>query len=148
MRDCDIPTKKAEDHKYVCKYHLKEFMKNLSEDDFNNRSFHKIFNNAFHQIYFGYCDMFGIYGATPPEALHVFRIGICVYLYEGFMNHLSQKMKIYLNILSKEVLAQICRHGNGAYLLVDCFRHGIFHKKMKDVANFPFVLLHDDTRIY
>ena len=130
VRDCDIPTKKAGDHKHVCKYHLKEFMKNLPEEDLNSRSFHKIFNNAFHKIYFGYCDMFGIYGATPPEALHVFRIGICVYLYEGFMNHLSQEMKIYLNMLSKLVVAQICRHGNGAYPLVDCFRHGIFHKKM------------------
>jgi len=106
-------------------------MKQASEEQLRALSFHKIFNNAFHEIYFGYCEVFGVYGATPPEALHVFRIGICVYLFEGFVKNLSGKMKVYLNKLSKEIVFQICRHGNGAYADVDCFRHGIFHKKLQ-----------------
>ena len=106
-------------------------MKQASEEQLNSLSFHKIFNNAFHEIYFGYCEVFGVYGATLPEALHVFRIGIYVYLLEGFVNNLCGKMKVYLDNLSKEIIFQICRHGNGAYAPVDCFRHGIFHKKLQ-----------------
>ena len=131
VRDCDCKTVDGQDHKHHCKYHLNDFMKHASEEQLRALSFHKIFNNAFHEIYFGYCEVFGVYGATPPEALHVFRIGICVYLFEGFVKNLSGKMKVYLNKLSKEIVFQICRHGNGAYADVDCFRHGIFHKKLQ-----------------
>ena len=131
VRDCDCKTVNAQDHKHHCRYHLNDFMKQASEEQLNSLSFHKIFNNAFHEIYFGYCEVFGVYGATLPEALHVFRIGIYVYLLEGFVNNLCGKMKVYLDNLSKEIIFQICRHGNGAYAPVDCFRHGIFHKKLQ-----------------
>ena len=80
VRDCDCKTVNAQDHKHHCQYYLNDFMKQASKQQLRPLSFHKIFNNAFHEMYFGYCEVFEVYGATPPEALHVFRIDI--YLFE------------------------------------------------------------------
>ena len=45
--------------------------------------------NAFEDTSFGSTDKYGIYGATPPETLHMLHLGICDYLHQVFITKLS-----------------------------------------------------------
>ena len=45
--------------------------------------------NDFDDISFGSNDKYGICGATPSEDLQIFHLGICDYLYQGFITKLS-----------------------------------------------------------
>jgi hypothetical protein len=129
VRDCDVKTKDGSKATHICNFFKKRFFRTKTEAEKKELSFHHIVN-AFDKIWFGYCDKFGVYGATPPETLHVFYLGICEYLYEGFMNTLSGDMKIVLEELSKEMVFQNGRQGTDNLPNVDCYRHGISYGKL------------------
>ena len=76
-----------------------------SVNDLKDVSFHHI-DNAFDKIYFRWGHKFGIYGSTPPETLHMFYLGICEYLYDGFYCKLNVKIRKLLDIVSKEMVSK------------------------------------------
>ena len=95
-RDCDVRTNRADYHLHKCQYHIAKKMHAMSAKELREISFWKV-NNFFEEINFGTYEKYGIFGATPPELLHLFYLGLCVYLTDGFINQLSGVMKLYLD---------------------------------------------------
>ena len=129
VRDCDVETVNAADHNHVCKYFVKKCMDGKSVNELKDVSFHHI-DNAFDKIYFGWGQKFGIYGSTPPETLHMFYLGICEYLYDGFYCKLNLKMRKLLDEVSKEMVFKISRQGHGDLPSVSTFRNGIKFRRL------------------
>ena len=65
--------------------------------------FHFI-DNAFSKLNFGAGGR-GIYGATPSEPLHSFKLGICKYLFDGF--HSDHLPKSTLKKIDKMFVNQL-----------------------------------------
>ena len=123
-RDCNIETSNAANHNHQCDFFEKEVFNKYTTQQKKDRSFYNI-RNSFDKIWFGFCEKYGIYGATPPELLHVFYLGICEYLFDGFMDTLSSEMKQELIQLSKKMVHQISLSRDDDLPNVDCYRHGI-----------------------
>ena len=128
-RDCDISTRMAANVDHRCTFFTKEGMSNLTELEKKNLSFHSI-ENAFDKVWMGYCEHFGVYGATPPELLHVFYLGICEYLYEGFMDTLSTQMILELDAISKEAVRESKQFPRSKFPDISCFRKGIRYSQL------------------
>ena len=128
-RDCDVPTLNAADHDHRCEYFEKDHFNSLTAEEKKQLSFYNI-QNSFDKIWFGFCDRYGVYGATPPELLHVFYLGICEYLFDGFMETLSIGMKQELHKLSKSMVQQISLSRDVDLPNVDCYRHGITYANL------------------
>jgi len=105
VRDCNIPTRLGDRYNHVCQYFSKLSMQRSRdvEGALINLSYHRI-HNSFHKISFGFCNKYGIYGSTPPESLHMYWLGICDYLYDGFVSKLSQEMQRFLERKTKEIV--------------------------------------------
>ena len=108
VRDCDVETVNASDHNHVCKYFVKKRMDKKSVNELKDVSFHHI-DKAVDKIYFSWGHKFGIHGSTPPETLHMFYLGICEYLYDGFYCKLNGKMCKLLDEVSKEMVFKVSR---------------------------------------
>ena len=102
-RDCNVKTIAADKCGHRCHFFSKREMVGYSTEQLNSLSFHDI-NNSFNHISFGKGYHNGIYGATPPEVLHVFHIGLCQYLYEGFVDKLNSEIKLQLDSTVKLVV--------------------------------------------
>ena len=82
-RDCKVTFTDSDNVELQCEYITKEDIKGKHEDELNAIGFHHI-DNAFDAICFGAGNS-GIYGSTPSEPLHSFKLGLCKYLFEGFL---------------------------------------------------------------
>ena len=127
-RDCNIRTLDAAKSRHKCKFFEKEFMMSRTADQLKQLSFYS-FKNSFHSMWMGYCDRYGIFGATPPELLHVFYLGIVEYLFEGFMDTLSLAMNDLLNKTSIDIVSELRTTHDGKLHNVDCYRFGINNPK-------------------
>ena len=96
-RDCNVPSEKASDDRWECTFFDQYTMRSSTAEALNKLSFWKVPNNAFNKINAHLPDVFGIFGLTPPEILHLFYIGLCVYLCAGFISQRSGVMKKYLD---------------------------------------------------
>ncbi len=81
-RDCKVTFADSDDVQLHCEYITKDDFNDKSEKDINAMGFHFI-NNAFDSVCFGAGNC-GIYGSSPSEPLHSFKLGLCKYLFEGF----------------------------------------------------------------
>ena len=88
-RDCDVSYHNSDDPSHRCVYISKKDLYGKSDSDLKKLGFHSIIN-AFDKTCFGARDL-GIYGCTPSEPLHSFKLGLCKYLYEGFLNEMPRK---------------------------------------------------------
>ena len=128
-RDCDVPLKQADNPNYICNFLTEAFMKSCSEEMLNSYSFHSI-NNTFWGINFGKYDKFGIYGATPPEQLHLFYLGICDVLVQGFVDKLSNENKACIDYMTVSVVSTYKHHNMEYFPRLTAFRNGF----VKDVV--------------
>ena len=108
-RDCKVTYEESDDTKHKCVFIEKSDICGQSKEYLNSIGFHKI-NNAFDTIDFGAHDM-GVYGATPSEPLHAFKLGLCKYLFESFMVKVPPKAnkmmdKRLTNMITRESVSK------------------------------------------
>ena len=96
-RDCNCPTAEASNSRWQCTFNDKFSMKLKTIAELKAMSFWKLPNNAFNYVNTHIPDVWGIFGLTPPEILHLFYIGLCVYLCQGFIHQRSTAMRKYLD---------------------------------------------------
>ena len=74
-RDCKVTYDESDDASHHCIWIEPSDVIGKPKKEVNNLGFHKI-NNAFDSIDFG-AQKLGIYGSTPSEPLHAFKLGLC-----------------------------------------------------------------------
>lgn len=103
--DCDVLFEDSDNPDHVCRYFTEGEVQGWDNAQCKEMLFHKI-RNAFWDIDFG-GDEYGIYGATPPEPLHVFQMGLCVYLVEEFLRDVyTSTTKLLDTVVAKIVASQ------------------------------------------
>ena len=74
---------------HLCQWITPNNFSGATEEEINKFGFNSI-DNAFSMVNFGAGNQ-GVYGATPSEPLYAFKLGICKYLFEGFVsNHIPK----------------------------------------------------------
>ena len=96
-RDCDCPSTEASSSVWQCNFFDKVSMRNKTAEELRGLSFWKLTSNAFDFVNTHIPDVWGVFGITPPEILHLFYIGLCVYLCQGFIFQRSTAMRKYLD---------------------------------------------------
>ena len=96
-RDCDCPSNEASSSVHQCNFLDRYSMKAKTAEQLKLMSFWKIASNAFDFVNKHVPDVWGVFGITPPEILHLFYIGLCVYLCQGFIFQRSGAMRKYLD---------------------------------------------------
>ena len=84
-RDCKVDYDTSDDPYEKCRWISPMDFVEKTEDDLNRMGFHDI-ENAFSLLNFGAGNR-GVYGATPSEPLHSYKLGICKYIFDGFVSH-------------------------------------------------------------
>ena len=101
-RDCKVPFSLSDDPYHQCHFIHPSDIQGKSERDLNSIGFHHI-NNAFDSIYFGARSL-GIYGCTPSEPLHAFKLGLCKYFYETFNKDFPSETKKLIDKKLKRII--------------------------------------------
>ena len=83
-RDCKVNYEQSDNPYHLCQWITPSDFLHRTEEQINQFGFHCI-ENAFSLLNFG-AGQRGVYGATPSEPLHSFKLGICKYLFEGFVS--------------------------------------------------------------
>lgn len=83
-RDCNVDYEESDNPYHMCQWITPRDFIQKTEEDLNRMGFHSI-ENAFSLLNFGAGER-GVYGATPSEPLHSFKLGICKYLFDGFVS--------------------------------------------------------------
>ena len=96
-RDCDCPSKEASLSTWQCNFLDRITTKTETVEELKAISFWKLPCNAFNYVNCHIPDVWEVFGLTPPEILHLFYIGLCVYLCEGFIFQRSGAMRKYLD---------------------------------------------------
>ena len=96
-RDCDVPSTCSAKPNWKCTFINRFRMKYKSAEELKSMSFWKIAANAFDSLNRNLPDVWGVYGITPPEILHLLYIGLAVYMVGGFIFDRSTVMKKYLD---------------------------------------------------
>ena len=96
-RDCDVPSSRSARPNWKCTFINKFQMKYKTAEDLRAMSFWKITANAFDGLNQNLPDVWGVYGITPPEILHLLYIGLAVYMVGGFIFQRSGVMQKYLD---------------------------------------------------
>jgi len=143
VRDCDVPSSDGDLPRHSCKMFLHLKMKELIEERLNELSFHKLQKNGFDDIVIGWNARYRHFGLSPPEILHMFWLGLCDYLWEGFYEKIGGDARSKLNLVSIRNVVWLTRQtkeekdffvtedkGKGfqvmsMYPSVACFRNGI-----------------------
>ena len=79
-RDCDCPSLEASSSVWQCNFLDMFTMKSKTVEKLKQISFWKLPHNAFNYVNTHIPDVWGVFGITPPEILHLFYIGLCVSL--------------------------------------------------------------------
>jgi hypothetical protein len=98
-RDCDVPTKYADNVDWRCSYRTASELRTKTAEELADFSFYHI-NNALHSLSFG-STFRGFIGALLAENLHVLKSGLFPVIFEGIWSSLSQKGKDYLQCASQ-----------------------------------------------
>ena len=95
-RDCKVDYDNSDNPYHICDWISSRDFIQKTENEINEMGFHKV-DNAFSIINFGAGER-GVYGATPSEPLHAFKLGVCKYLFDGFVtSHLPPKTRKLIN---------------------------------------------------
>ena len=125
VRDCDILTLESDDPDHVCRFFTSTEVQGWSHAQCKNFSFHKI-HNAFWNVDFG-GDPYGIYGSTPPEPLHVFQMGLCVYLVEEFLREIYTSTQKLLDNVVANIVSTQSRQSHRGFPSLSTFRNGFIN---------------------
>lgn len=129
-RDCNVKTADADKHNVYCEFLSQTELQYKTERDLNeNYSFRKLRINAWNSINFGE-QPYGINGATPPEPLHAFLLGIIDYLPKTLYHRLTDKMIRELDLVVARIAKETQRHQTDRTMPnVRPFIHGIKEAK-------------------
>jgi hypothetical protein len=83
-RDCKVDYEMSDNPYGICNWITPTDFVEKTEKDLNRMGFHDI-DNALSLLNFGAGNR-GVYGATPSEPLHAYKLGICKYIFEGFVS--------------------------------------------------------------
>ena len=122
VRDCDVLTEDGDNPNHVCRFISAAEVESWDEKECRNMSFHKI-RNAYSLLDFG-GDRDGIYGAVPPEPLHVFQMGLCIYLVQEFLRDNYGSTKKILDKAVIEIVAHHSRQSHRGFPILSTFRNG------------------------
>lgn len=112
-RDCDIPSKYADDPTHKCKMLRFTQLEELSIEQLSNISMKRITNHALRDPPNLYgSSPYGICAATPPDALHVVLLGIMIRLYQFFKGNLSKEQESIIQSAIAEIIQM--NSGQGA----------------------------------
>ena len=129
-RDCNVTTEDADKHNVYCEFLSQKELQLKAERDLNeNYSFRKLKTNAWNSVYFGE-QPYGINGATPPEPLHAFLLGIIDYLPKTLYHRLTDKMIRELDLVVANIAKETQRNQSDRTMpSVTPFVHGIKEAK-------------------
>ena len=122
VRDCDILTEDADDPYHLCTPFSQLQVQSWNKRECNDMSFHHI-RNAFWDVNFG-GNTEGIYGSTPPEPLHVFQMGLCVYLVEEFLRDIYKRTAKVLDGVVLRTVKRHTRQSHRGFPILSAFRNG------------------------
>ena len=122
-RDCDVPTALSDDVNWSCNYFTANSIRDMNPNELKMHSFHDI-NNAFAKVSFG-GDVHGIQGAIPPEPLHLYKLGHCEWLYDGFIYSVSQQIVDDLPSICKYFVNANRGQSDRMYPDIGTFREGL-----------------------
>ena len=83
-RDCKVNYETSDNPYGICQWITPTDFVQKTEEDLNRMGFHSI-ENAFSLLNFGAGNR-GVYGATPSEPLHAYKLGICKYVFDGLVS--------------------------------------------------------------
>lgn len=147
VRDCDVLSSDGDLTTHCCRMFLQRKMKEFVREEMNNRSFHKLGKNGFDHIILGWNARYGQYGLSPPEILHMYWLGLCEYLWEGFTDKITSKLADIMDRISTAIVLRLSRQipkeakfnhqesgesswdTDSPFPDVSCFRNGIFQVK-------------------
>ena len=111
-RDCNIPTKHADNPTFKCKQLRFSDIEKMTDDELKSISFRKILNHAFRDPsnFFGESP-YGICAACPPEPLHVVLLGILVRLFQFFDANMTGEQKAAVEKAIAEIVTVQLRQG-------------------------------------
>ena len=115
-RDCKVSTLDGDDPFHCCKWRKRSDIVNKTEKQMNDQSFYWI-KNAFAQVDFG-CRSLNITEVTPPEPLHVYKLGLCSYLFEGLEKQAAPKTMRLINLTVMSIAKCAARSK-----ICHCFMH-------------------------
>jgi hypothetical protein len=124
VRDCDIRTEDGDSTLHRCKFRQVEEVKTFSAEQLKGASLRRIPNNAFDKIIFG-ASIHGIYGSTPPEPLHVYKLGICARLPTTFFERISITVRKQLDITVAFISTNFGRQSDRNFPSLQPFRDGL-----------------------
>ena len=101
-RDCKVKFEESDNPNHQCTFINNYDVSNQTSESLRHLGFHKVCN-AFDSISFGESNR-GIYGATPSEPLHAFKLGLCKYLYEGFKEHSPPTTRTLIDKMLKRLI--------------------------------------------
>jgi hypothetical protein len=104
-RDCNVIHLYCSDADFKCDPLSRDVIKNSTDLVLKYLSFYNVGINAFDNISLG-GSLMGINGATPPEPLHQFWLGVVKFLIEYFLGHLTVTTVNFLN----ECVVNMCKN--------------------------------------
>lgn len=127
-RDCNCPTNLLNDLTFKCSWTERSYIKGLTATECKQRSYHKVYNNAFDNMKLGY-DSLGINGCCPPEILHQFLLGVLKKMTTTFYKCCTVKGSKYLDCVSKYIATNWHRNSCRNVPSIQLFKDGIMCKK-------------------
>ena len=127
-RDCWCPTKELSVVDKECNWSERSHILTLDSKQCQDRSYHKIRNNAFDRMKLGN-DKYGINGCVPPEILHQFLLGVIKKLTATFYKCCTVKGLKFLDSVSKYIAMNWHRNSARDIPPIQLFKDGINSKK-------------------
>ena len=127
-RDCNCPTDHLNDLSFKCSWTERSYIKGLNVSECKQKSYHKVYNNAFDNMKLGH-DSLGINGCCPPEILHQFLLGVLKKMTTTFYRCCTVKGSKYLDCISKYIATNWRRNSCRNVPSIQLFKDGIMSKK-------------------
>lgn len=140
-RDCLCDSDNLNNFNFRCTFTKRSFLKSLSEDELKERSYHKVDNNVFDILQFGY-DEYGINGCTPCELLHQFLLGLVKKATDNFFECITAPGLSLLKKVSKYISTAWCRQSDRELPTIQMFNDDLVKKKLTgdEQMNLVFML--------
>ena len=128
-RDCLCESENLNNFDFRCTFTKRSFLRSLSENELKERSYHKVDNNVFDILQFGY-DEYGINGCTPCELLHQFLLGLVKKATDNFFECLTAPGLSLLKKVSKYISTAWSRQSDREHPSIQMFNEDLVKKKL------------------
>ena len=139
-RDCFCESKNLNRFDYKCTFTKRSFLTSLSEKELRDRSYHKVDNNVFDILQFGY-DKYGINGCTPCELLHQFLLGLVKKATDNFFECITAPGLSLLKKVSKYISTTWSRQSDRDLPTIQMFNEDLVKKKLTGDENINLVFM-------